>query len=73
MRVHDELTAAKNTRARGHEGHPKLHQDVQEVEDVGDSPEIGDQDGGAVVVAHASGAVFNVGEVEIEGVDEEGE
>lgn len=73
MRVHDELTAAENTRARRHEGHPELHQDVEEVEDVGDCPEIGDQNRGAVVGAHAGGAVLNVGEVEIEGVDEEGD
>ncbi|KAG6398245.1 hypothetical protein SASPL_139700 [Salvia splendens] len=70
--VHDELAAAEDARAGGDEGHAELHEEVEEVEEVGDGAEVGDEDGGGDVDVHAGGAVLNVGEVEVEGVDEEG-
>ncbi|KAG6395965.1 hypothetical protein SASPL_142099 [Salvia splendens] len=71
--VHDELAAAEDAGAGGDEGHAELHEEVEEVEEVGDGAEVGDEDGGGDVDVHAGGAVLNVGEVEVEGVDEEGD
>lgn len=73
MRIHDELAPAKNAGAGGDEGHPELHEHVEDVEDVGEGPNIGDDDGGVEVDVGAGGGFLKVGEVEVEGVDEEGD
>ncbi|KAL6960625.1 hypothetical protein U1Q18_038389 [Sarracenia purpurea var. burkii] len=68
--VHDELAPAENPRTRGDKSCAKLHEHVQQVEEIGERTEEGDGDAQTGVVAHASGAA-DVREVEVEGVDEE--
>lgn len=68
--VHDQIAAAENPRTGGDEGGAELQEHVKEVEEVGDGAEEGDDDGEAGVVGEASVAA-DVGEVEVERIDEE--
>lgn len=70
--VHDELAPAEDPRVRGDEGGPELHDDVEEVEEVGDGAEHRDQDLEVGVGGEAGGAAHH-GEEEVEWVDEEGD
>lgn len=69
MSVHDELTPAKNPRTRGHKGGAKLDEHVEQVEEIGEGTEEGDGDAESGVGAHA-GWGADVGEVEVERIDE---
>lgn len=71
-RVDDKVSAAKDPRAGCDKGGAKLHEHVEEVEEVGDSPEEGDEDAKAHVDLH-TGWTANDGEVEVERVEEQGE
>lgn len=68
--VHDKIAAAENPRAGGDEGGAELDEHVEEVEEVGEGADEGDDDGEAVVGREA-GVAFDEGEVEVERVDEE--
>lgn len=70
--VHDELAAAENPRTGIDVGGTEFDDHVEEVEEIGEGAEAGDDDGEFVVGGQASGAV-DVGKVEVERVDEEGE
>lgn len=71
-RVDDKVAAAEDTRAGSDKGGAKLHDHVEEVEEVGDGPEEGDEDAEADVDLHAGGTADD-GEVEVERVEEQGE
>ena len=68
--VHNELAPAEDPGARGNEGSAELEENVEEVEEVGEGAVVGDADGGFVFGGHAS-HFTDVGEVEIERIDEE--
>lgn len=70
--VHDELAAAEDSRVGGDEGGAKLHDHVEDVEEVGEGAEDGNEDAEFGISLEAGGAA-NVGEEEVERVDEEGE
>lgn len=71
-RVDDKVAAAKDPRAGSHKGGAKLHEHVEEVEEVGNGPEEGDEDAKAHVDLHA-GWTADDGKVEVERVEEQGE
>ena len=70
--VHDELAAAEDSRVGGDEGGAKLHDHVEDVEEVGEGAEDGNEDAEFGISLEAGGAA-NGGEEEVERVDEEGE
>lgn len=70
--VHDELAAAEDSRVGGDEGGAKLHDHVEDVEEVGEGAEDGNEDAEFGISLEAGGAT-NVGEEEVERVNEEGE
>lgn len=70
--VGDELAAAEDSRIGGDEGGAELHDHVEDVEEVGEGAEDGDDDAEAGVGVEAGGAADG-GEEEVERVDEEGE
>lgn len=70
--VHDEVTAAENPSAGIDIGGAELDDHVEEVEEVGERAEAGDDDGELVVGGQAS-CVADPRQVEIERVDEEGQ
>lgn len=70
--IHDEFAPAKDPGTRGDESGAELHENVEEVEEVGEGAEEGDGPGGVVVSGHAGGAT-DVRQVEVEGIDKEGD
>lgn len=71
-RVGDGLAAAEDPGTWGDESGAELHDHVEEVEEVGDGAEEGDEDAEAEVDVHAGGSGDD-GEEEVERVDEHGE
>lgn len=70
--VHDEVAAAEDSRVGGDEGGAELHEHVEDVEEVSEGAEDGDDDAEFGVGLQAGGATHG-GEEEVERVDEEGE
>jgi len=70
--VHDEVTAAEDSRVGGDEGGTELHEHVEDVEEVSEGADDGDDDAEFGVGLQAGGAT-HCGEEEVERVDEEGE
>jgi hypothetical protein len=54
-RVDDKVAAAKDPRAGCHKGGAKLHEHVEEVEEVGNGPEKGDEDAKATSICMQAG------------------
>lgn len=70
--IHDEVTAAEDSRIGGDEGGAELHDHVEEVEEVGEGAEHVEETAEAAIGLEASRAADG-GEEEVERVDEERE
>lgn len=70
--IHYELTATENPRAPSDESRSEFHEDVQEVEEIGDCTEEGDDSGEADVDGETR-RTTDVRDVEIERIEEESE